>query len=91
MDDLSVLTGSYNWTLKARLNDENIIIIKEQPEIASQFNEKFESIKPQYGFGFKGNEVKLLPIEEIMRKWDKQKESRPPVEGNKIKSISDKF
>ena len=91
VDDFTVITGSYNWTFKARLNDENIIIIKNQPTIISQFNDKFESIKPQYGFAIKGNEVQLLPIEKIMAKWDNPKEIKPQREINKVKSIFDKF
>ena len=91
VDDSTIITGSYNWTFKARLNDENIIIIKNQPAVISQFNNKFESIKPQYGFAIKGNEVQLLPIEKIMAKWDKPKETKQQIEGNKAKSIFDKF
>lgn len=91
IDDYTIITGSYNWTFKARLNDENIIIIKNQPTIISQFNNKFESIKPQYGFAIKGNEVQLLPIEKIMAKWDKPKETNPQPRINNAKSIFDKF
>ena len=91
VDDSTIITGSYNWTFKARLNDENIIIIKNQPNIISQFNNKFESIKPQYGFAIKGNEVQLLPIEKIMAKWDKPKVTKPVITENKTKSIFDKF
>ena len=91
IDDSTIITGSYNWTFKARLNDENIIIIKNQDNIISQFNDKFESIKPQYGFAIKGNEVTLLPIEKIMAKWEKPKESKPVITENNVKSIFDKF
>jgi hypothetical protein len=59
-----------------------------------EFEEKkklLESIKPQYGFAIKGNEVQLLPIEKIMAKWDKPKETKQQIEGNKAKSIFDKF
>ena len=91
IDDYTIITGSYNWTFKARLNDENIIIIKNQPTVISQFNNKFESIKPQYGFAIKGNKVQLLPIEKIMAKWDKPKETNPQPRINNAKSIFDKF
>ncbi len=91
IDNKSVITGSYNWTFKARMNDENIIVIQNQPSIISKFSDKFESIKPQYGFAIKGNEVTLLPIEKIMAKWDKPEESQPLIKSNKVKSISDKF
>jgi phosphatidylserine/phosphatidylglycerophosphate/cardiolipin synthase-like enzyme len=91
LDDSIIITGSYNWTFKARLNDENIIVIRNQPNIISQFNDKFESIKPQFGFAIKGNKVQLLPIEKIMAKWEKPKENQPHLNENKTKSIFDKF
>lgn len=91
IDDSTIITGSYNWTFKARLNDENIIIIKNEPTIVSQFTDKFENIKPQYGFAIKGNELTLLPIEKIMTKWEKSKESKPVIKQNTTKSIFDKF
>lgn len=89
IDNDIVITGSYNWTLKARMNDENVIVIKNQPTVISKFAEKFESIKPKYGFTVKANSVKLLPIEQIIAKWDKPKGQKIVV--NKAKSIFDKF
>lgn len=92
IDDNVVVTGSYNWTYKARLNDENIIIIKNQSHITDRFNQKFESIEPQYGFVIKNNQVSLLPIEKIMAKWDKPKqEEKKSTDKNKTQSIFDKF
>jgi phosphatidylserine/phosphatidylglycerophosphate/cardiolipin synthase-like enzyme len=91
IDNDIVITGSYNWTFKARMNDENVIVIKNQPTVISKFAEKFESIKPKYGFTIKGNSVKLLPIEQIIAKWDKPKESITKIVVNKAKSIFDKF
>ena len=92
IDNEVVITGSYNWTFKARLNDENIIVIKNQPHVIFKFSEKFDSIKPQFGFAIKGNSVKLLPIEHIMAKWDKkQNEVLPRLKTNFTKNITDKF
>jgi phosphatidylserine/phosphatidylglycerophosphate/cardiolipin synthase-like enzyme len=92
IDNQTVITGSYNWTLKARMNDENMIVIKNLPYVVSKFAEKFESFKPQYGFIVKGNSVKLIPIEQIMAKWEKKQASVSP--NSKIiltKNITDKF
>jgi phosphatidylserine/phosphatidylglycerophosphate/cardiolipin synthase-like enzyme len=93
IDEQTIITGSYNWTYKARMNDENIIIIENQPEIIEKFNNKFESIKPQYGFAVQENKVELLPIESIIAKWDNQPNS--PVQKVLAKSnvdiISAKF
>jgi phosphatidylserine/phosphatidylglycerophosphate/cardiolipin synthase-like enzyme len=72
IDEQKIITGSYNWTYKARKNDENIIIIENESEIIKEFNSKFESIKPQYGFAVQENKVELLPIESIVAKWDNQ-------------------
>jgi phosphatidylserine/phosphatidylglycerophosphate/cardiolipin synthase-like enzyme len=92
IDNDLVITGSYNWTFKARLNDENVIVIKNQPNVISKFAEKFESIKPQYGFTIKGNSVRILPIEQIMVKWEKkQSQVSPTLKGNLTKNITDKF
>lgn len=91
VDDFTIIKGSNNWMLKARLNDENIIITRNQPATISQFNDKFESIKPQYGFAIKGNEVEILPNEKLMAKWYKPRESKQQIEGNKAQSILDKL
>lgn len=92
IDNDLVITGSYNWTFKARMNDENVIVIKNQPNVISKFAEKFESIKPQYGFTIKGNSVKLLPIEQIMAKWErKQPQVAPAFKSNLTQNITDKF
>jgi phosphatidylserine/phosphatidylglycerophosphate/cardiolipin synthase-like enzyme len=47
IDNLLVITVSYNWAFKARMNYENVIVIKNQPNAIFKFAEKFESIKPQ--------------------------------------------
>jgi len=71
IDNSTIITGSYNWSFKARSNDENILIIKNEQELVNQFNNKFNELKPQYGFAIKGTEVSLQPIEIIMAKWEK--------------------
>ncbi|MCF2494268.1 phospholipase D-like domain-containing protein [Dyadobacter chenhuakuii] len=92
IDNCVLITGSYNWTFKARINDENIVIIKGQPEVIAKFNAKFESINPRYGFGIKENQVKLLPIESIMVKWEKLAGNEKDDKANsKLKSIYNKF
>ncbi|WP_461791507.1 phospholipase D-like domain-containing protein [Pedobacter sp.] len=39
-----VINGSYNWTVKAQYNDENITILKDR-DIAKEFSAKFITIK----------------------------------------------
>lgn len=92
IDNQKVITGSYNWTFKARMNDENIIVIESQPNVSAKFIEKFELIKPQYGFAIKGNAVKIMPIEQIMAKWEKNNEISQKVSTiSNTKNIFNKF
>ncbi len=41
IDHKTVITGSYNWTNKAKNNDENIIIIKDNIGLATEFIAEF--------------------------------------------------
>ena len=92
IDNELVITGSYNWTFKARLNDENVIVIRNQPNVISKFAEKFESIKPRYAFTIKANSVKLLPIEQIFAKWEQKKTKvSQTFNSNLTKNITNKF
>lgn len=79
IDNSTIVTGSYNWSFKARSNDENVLIIKNEQELVNQFIDKFNDLKPQYGFAIKGNEISLQPIEKIMAKWDNK-----PIKAQKI-------
>ncbi len=45
IDDSVVITGSYNWSNKAKQNDENIIVATGDPELILQFKNEFTSIK----------------------------------------------
>jgi len=45
IDNSVLITGSYNWTASAEeLNDENILIIKDAPEIITAYNKVFEKL-----------------------------------------------
>lgn len=35
--DARIITGSYNWSQKARTNDENITAITDAPDLAQQY------------------------------------------------------
>src|SRR6266542_1876348 len=48
IDNKTVITGSYNWTWKARLNDENITITKDNAELASDFITEFYRLSKKY-------------------------------------------
>lgn len=47
IDFKKVITGSYNWTYKASLNSENILILND-PSIASQYISRFEQQKAKF-------------------------------------------
>lgn len=83
IDNNIVITGSYNWSFKARMNDENILVITGDTSLTRQFENKFFELKPQFGFAIKNNKVALLPIENIMAKWDKK-----PSNKNSTKNAS---
>jgi hypothetical protein len=92
IDGEILITGSYNWTYKARRNDENILIIKDEPHILTQFEEKFDDIMPTYQFAIKNDQVLLFPIQSIVEKWDdlpiSNKKNKPILD---IGNISNKF
>jgi phosphatidylserine/phosphatidylglycerophosphate/cardiolipin synthase-like enzyme len=93
IDNSTIVTGSYNWSFKARSNDENILIIKNEQELVNQFIDKFNDLKPQYGFAIKGNEISLQPIEKIMAKWDNKlkKTQKLVVKKSTSTNITSKF
>ena len=41
IDDETIITGSYNWTNKAKSNNENILVIKEDYQNVSKFKNEF--------------------------------------------------
>lgn len=45
IDGDTIITGSYNWSKKAKKNDENIIVVKEDSSLVKQFLLEFETIK----------------------------------------------
>jgi phosphatidylserine/phosphatidylglycerophosphate/cardiolipin synthase-like enzyme len=91
IDNSTVINGSFNYTYKARLNDENIVLIKDDAALTQKFKNKFEAIKPGFAFTLENNEVKIRSIEEIIKKWDKPVAPNKPADPNNISSILSKF
>jgi hypothetical protein len=48
IDKINTITGSYNWSIKAQSNHENITITKDSIELAEMFLSEFRRIKIQY-------------------------------------------
>ena len=44
VDGKTIITGSYNWSKKARSNDENITVITDSNELASEYLAVFDSL-----------------------------------------------
>jgi len=91
IDNETVVTGSYNWSFKARRNDENILVITNEAQLVKQFSQKFCEINPQFGFAIEGSNVKILPIEKIMAKWNAPLPVKKKQKDNSIQNITDKF
>ncbi|MBP9786814.1 MAG: DUF1669 domain-containing protein [Acinetobacter sp.] len=51
IDAKTVITGSYNWSKKARSNDENITIMTDSQEFASKYLHVFEELCTRVGQG----------------------------------------
>lgn len=83
IDNKILMTGSYNWTRKARQNDENLLVIKDEAEVVKSFEEKFEHLNPTHTFAIENDKVLLFPIKDIVKKWDKS------IDGNKLSTILD--
>lgn len=48
IDDATIITGSYNWSVKASSNHENITITHEAEKLAFSFKTEFNRIKVTY-------------------------------------------
>jgi phosphatidylserine/phosphatidylglycerophosphate/cardiolipin synthase-like enzyme len=48
LDDAVVITGSYNWTRRARRTDENILVVRGDTPLAQGYQEAFERLLAKY-------------------------------------------
>lgn len=71
IDQKIVITGSYNWTWKARNNHENVILIDSEPHITDKFRLEFENIKPRYQLQIENNVVIKVDISAVIAKFKK--------------------
>lgn len=49
IDRATVITGSYNWSHKARSNDENITVVTDSTDFASKYLDTFDSLLERTG------------------------------------------
>jgi hypothetical protein len=65
IDEINTITGSYNWSMKAASNHENITISSENNDLATSFIDEFKRIKIQYH----GNDpLKIFDAEIISKR-----------------------
>ncbi len=50
IDGKHVITGSYNWTNRAKSNDENITVFSDNPEISTHFLKAFDDLLEKYNY-----------------------------------------
>ena len=51
IDRSTVITGSYNWSQKARTNDENITVVTESTDFAEKYLNVFDALLARAGYG----------------------------------------
>ena len=51
IDQVTVITGSYNWSHKARSNDENIMIVTDATDFSGKYLDTFNSLLDHTGQG----------------------------------------
>lgn len=61
IDGHTTITGSFNWTIKATLNNENIVVLQHDTTFAQQYADTFLSLAEQLGV-FLGQGVVLSPL-----------------------------
>lgn len=61
IDNKNIITGSYNWSKKAQKNSENITIVSDADELASQFIKEFNKLVEKYSIHSVGD-VDILTI-----------------------------
>ena len=62
IDNSILITGSYNWTRKAKSNHENILIIEDEEKLILDFNQEFDKIINKYY----NNENQQIDWEKIL-------------------------
>jgi len=51
IDQSTVITGSYNWSHKARSNDENITVVTDAADFSGKYLDTFDSLLARTGHG----------------------------------------
>ncbi len=68
IDFSDVITGSYNWTQRARNNNEDVVIISDAGDVAFQYLETFNQLLKANGFSIKS--IPRLDNEAIAKRLE---------------------
>jgi hypothetical protein len=69
IDYNTVITGSYNWSYKAKSNFENVIITNDDTSLAEQFISEFNNIRKQY-YPDETKEDLVFPLNKIIKRLE---------------------
>lgn len=90
IDNNIVINGSFNWSYKARLNDENIVVIEDDFLLFNQFLNKFEEINPKQQLSVSSN-GEVVIIDRIVEKWQQKSVLSINSFEKTLNNISSKF
>ncbi|MFV8354934.1 phospholipase D-like domain-containing protein [Flavobacterium sp. XS1P32] len=66
IDNHILITGSYNWTQRAKSNHESITLIEDDPNLILDFNQEFDKIKDKYY----GNDIENIDWTKVIIRLD---------------------
>jgi hypothetical protein len=71
IDGKHAITGSYNWTYRAKSNDENIIVFSDNTEFASRYLKEFDNLLEKYHFKKSVNKSPqaIIPRLEVIKNF----------------------
>jgi len=90
IDEITVITGSYNWSYKAEKNFENIVLTSGDQSLAEQFITEFNNIKKRY-FPNEKETIPDMPIDKIVRRLEIIKNYILLEDIEEVKEVSNKL
>lgn len=69
IDSNVVITGSYNWSYKAESNFDNIILTRNDRQLAQQFIAEFHRIR-QRSHNYPDAEENFLPVDKLLKRLE---------------------
>lgn len=83
IDNCTVITGSYNWSNNAQQNNENIIITRNNYELAKKFQKEFVALKKKHFSKFRTQSIVPEPrVWQMLKTMDTFKREELIVANN---------